>query len=108
MKPRSIYISILCLCLNSLTFSVGANGVPGGIAIIDIEEEVRPQAYYQDKRVMVIGKPGAWQAVTAEARVLGAGDRRVACARRQAARAPCDPSCILAVHRCHWVVGIAV
>ncbi|MFT5351178.1 MAG: murein DD-endopeptidase MepM/ murein hydrolase activator NlpD, partial [Gammaproteobacteria bacterium] len=37
--------------------------VPGGIAIVDINGASRPEVYYQDKRVMIIGKPENWQAV---------------------------------------------
>jgi murein DD-endopeptidase MepM/ murein hydrolase activator NlpD len=63
MKVRLIVFFILCSCLNCLAANVHAESVPGGIAMIDIRQETRPQAYYQGKRVMVIGGPGAWQAV---------------------------------------------
>jgi len=63
MNTRSVFFSILCLYSGGLALTALADSVPGGIAIVDIREEARPQAYYQGKRVMVIGQPGRWQAV---------------------------------------------
>ena len=41
---------------------VGFESVPGGVAIIDIKTQQRPEAFFNDKRVIVTGEPGAWQA----------------------------------------------
>lgn len=40
--------------------------VPGGIAVIALDipsSAARPEAHYQNKRVMVVGAPGRWQAI---------------------------------------------
>ncbi len=37
--------------------------VPGGLALVEIRQAARPAAYYQGRRVMVLGRPGAWQAI---------------------------------------------
>ncbi len=55
-----IVLSIPLFCFYSL---VSATVVPGGIAIIDIQSDEKPQAYYQDQRVMIIGYSNAWQAI---------------------------------------------
>ncbi len=37
--------------------------VPGGVAIIDLETEEKPNVFFSNKQVMVIGSPGQWQAI---------------------------------------------
>lgn len=37
--------------------------VPGGIAVVSIDEQIKPEAYYNNNRVMVLGESGRWQAV---------------------------------------------
>ena len=39
------------------------HSVPGGVAVVRLAMPERPQAYYNNHRVMVIGGPGDWQAV---------------------------------------------
>ncbi len=63
MNTRLLYVNILCLFFSGFSSTVPAEAVPGGIAIIDIREDARPQARYQGKQVMVTGRPGRWQAV---------------------------------------------
>ena len=63
MKSRLIYFFTLLVLTHSFSAVVLAASVPGGVAFIDIEGALRPQAYYQGNRVMVIGTAGAWQAV---------------------------------------------
>lgn len=63
MIARLVYLGILCTCLNCLACVVRADSVPGGIAIVDIRGDTPPQAWYQGKRVMVMGWPNAWQAI---------------------------------------------
>jgi murein DD-endopeptidase MepM/ murein hydrolase activator NlpD len=36
--------------------------VPGGVAVVSIDTEGRPEAYFNNKRVMVTGESGRWQA----------------------------------------------
>ncbi|MCK5639443.1 MAG: peptidoglycan DD-metalloendopeptidase family protein [Gammaproteobacteria bacterium] len=56
------------VCADSLP---KANSVPGGIAIVSLGEntqpgknqKARPEAYYQDRRVMILSTEGQWQAV---------------------------------------------
>ena len=63
MKRRLIHFFTLLVLAHSYCAVVLAASVPGGVAFIDIEGALRPQAYYRGKRVMVIGAAGAWQAV---------------------------------------------
>ena len=63
MIARLVYLSILGTCLTSLACVVRADSVQGGIEIVDIRGDVRPQVWYQGKRVMVMGRPDAWQAI---------------------------------------------
>ena len=37
--------------------------VQGGVAVIEINSETRPDAYYNNNRVMVVGTPGNWRAI---------------------------------------------
>ncbi|MFQ5661069.1 MAG: peptidoglycan DD-metalloendopeptidase family protein [Gammaproteobacteria bacterium] len=37
--------------------------VPGGIAVVSLKDDAKPYASYKGDRVMVIGRPGAWQAI---------------------------------------------
>ena len=37
--------------------------VPGGVAVVRINAAEKPEAYFQDKRVIVLGQPGSWNAV---------------------------------------------
>lgn len=37
--------------------------VPGGIAVVDLDGETRPEAYFRGNRVMIVGAPDKWQAV---------------------------------------------
>ncbi|MFT7458062.1 MAG: murein DD-endopeptidase MepM/ murein hydrolase activator NlpD [Planctomycetota bacterium] len=63
MKASLFYFFILASGFSCLSSVVSADKVPGGIAIVDINGASRPEVYYQDKRVMIIGKPENWQAV---------------------------------------------
>ncbi len=63
MKTRIICAITLCTCFVFFAAVIHADSVPGGVAFVDIEGTARPHAYYQGKRVMIIGKPHAWQAV---------------------------------------------
>ncbi len=63
MNNKLIYFCILWVCLGFFPSFSLSESVPGGIAIIDINDEARPQVFYGTKKVMVIGKSGAWQAV---------------------------------------------
>lgn len=37
--------------------------VPGGVAVVNLDGENKPDCYFNNNRVMVIGKPGDWRAV---------------------------------------------
>lgn len=37
--------------------------VPGGVAIISINTKDKPDAYFYERKVMVVGKPGEWKAI---------------------------------------------
>ena len=60
MNNKLISLVIVCAHLCCLSFSAHPEIVPGGIAVIEIVEFTQPQAFYQNKRVMIIGEaPGA-------------------------------------------------
>ncbi|NIN34229.1 MAG: hypothetical protein GTO60_03650, partial [Gammaproteobacteria bacterium] len=60
-------ISILIALFVSQILFAQTNGqfesVPGGVAIIDLDVQERPEAFFNNKRVIVTGEPGAWQAI---------------------------------------------
>jgi murein DD-endopeptidase MepM/ murein hydrolase activator NlpD len=53
---------LISLNLSAQTLEV-AESVPGGIAVININQQQRPEVFYLKKQVMVIGEPNIWQAV---------------------------------------------
>ncbi|MEX2353920.1 MAG: peptidoglycan DD-metalloendopeptidase family protein [Gammaproteobacteria bacterium] len=63
------YRSLVSLLLISAVLTVQAQSldrfesVPGGVAVISINEQDKPEASFQGKRVIVLGQPGAWNAV---------------------------------------------
>ncbi len=61
MSAKTAFVFLLLL-LSHLA-PVYSAAVPGGIARVIITSEERPRAYYQDKRVLILGKAGNWQAV---------------------------------------------
>ncbi len=67
MNNKLILILIAVLMLSSQT-ALGQvidsmQSVPGGVAIIDLEGNEKPSAFYSNKQVMVIGSPGQWRAI---------------------------------------------
>ncbi len=40
-----------------------ASSTPGGVAVISLDSQSKPEVFYRDNRVMVVGKPGDWHAV---------------------------------------------
>jgi murein DD-endopeptidase MepM/ murein hydrolase activator NlpD len=63
MNNKLISLVIVCAHLCCLSFSAHPEIVPGGIAVIEIVEFTQPQAFYQNKRVMIIGEANSWQAI---------------------------------------------
>ena len=68
MKPDSvrslIFFILLFSGINAYSLSLPKiESVPGGLAIINIKDRARPEAYYQNNRVMVVGQPGNWMAI---------------------------------------------
>jgi murein DD-endopeptidase MepM/ murein hydrolase activator NlpD len=62
VTPLAFLLMTLCHpCLAQFTEAV--ESVPGGVAIVSLDQTQRPEAYYRNKRVMVIGEPGDWRAV---------------------------------------------
>jgi len=41
----------------------GESVTPGGVAIVNLSGQSRPEVFYHGDRVMVLGKPGEWRAV---------------------------------------------
>jgi murein DD-endopeptidase MepM/ murein hydrolase activator NlpD len=37
--------------------------VPGGLAIVALQIEDKPEAYFYDRKVMILGEPNAWKAI---------------------------------------------
>lgn len=44
-------------------FTENEVNTPGGIAVINLNHSTKPEAFYENKQVMVIGNPGNWQAI---------------------------------------------
>jgi len=68
MKNKSLTLSFFILILtNSISnFALelpAESTVPGGIAIISIQTEEKPKAYFYDKKVMVLGSTNNWKAI---------------------------------------------
>lgn len=42
-----------------------AESVPGGLAVVVLNDDSRPEAFYNGNRVMVIGEPSDWKAIVA-------------------------------------------
>ncbi len=40
-----------------------AENVPGGLAVVILNDDSRPEAFYKGNRVMIIGEPGDWKAI---------------------------------------------
>ncbi len=57
----SVYISTLS-AVNALELPI-ESAVPGGIAIISIHTQEKPDAYFHDNRVMVVGSSDNWEAI---------------------------------------------
>jgi murein DD-endopeptidase MepM/ murein hydrolase activator NlpD len=68
MKNRLLSFS-LYICASAVISVVHAlelpteSTVPGGIAIISIQTEQKPDAYFYDRKVMVVGTPEDWKAI---------------------------------------------
>jgi murein DD-endopeptidase MepM/ murein hydrolase activator NlpD len=63
MNNKLNNLVIVCVLFCCLSFSAHSEIVPGGIAIIEIEAFAQPQAFYQNRRVMIIGETNSWQAI---------------------------------------------
>jgi murein DD-endopeptidase MepM/ murein hydrolase activator NlpD len=66
MKRLNLFLTLTTLLLSHTNFAqtVGEfESVPGGVAIVSINVQQRPEAYFNNKRVIVTGEPGTWQAV---------------------------------------------
>jgi len=57
----SVYLSSISV-INALELPA-ESAVPGGIAIISIHTEEKPEAYLNDQRVMVVGSSDNWKAI---------------------------------------------
>jgi murein DD-endopeptidase MepM/ murein hydrolase activator NlpD len=68
MKNNFLFL-ILALILFTTSLSGYAlelpkeSTVPGGIAIISIKAEMKPEAYFYDRKVMVVGSSNDWKAI---------------------------------------------
>lgn len=49
--------------LNAGTTLPGFESVPGGVAVVNLTGMEKPAGYYNHTRVMIIGKPGNWEAL---------------------------------------------
>ncbi|MGY8813248.1 MAG: peptidoglycan DD-metalloendopeptidase family protein [Gammaproteobacteria bacterium] len=59
-----IFILTIITCQSlSAQILVGAESVPGGVAVINLNQKLRPEVYYRNKQVMVTGEPENWQAI---------------------------------------------
>ena len=63
MINRSFFAFLLAISLPPLFAQTPQfASVPGGVAVVRINEQQRPDAHFNGKRVMVVGKPGQWDA----------------------------------------------
>jgi len=64
MNKQLIYIILIVCSYSTTVFALPKNAnYPGGIVIIPIHSELKPVAFYDQQKVMVIGESGNWQAV---------------------------------------------
>lgn len=67
MMSRLIIFLLLLTVLQVPSAQTGPTqkftSVPGGVAVVRINEQQRPTAWYQGKRVIVIGETGKWDAI---------------------------------------------
>ena len=63
IKIINIVIILISAPITQGQIFQGLESVPGGVAVVNLNEEHIPEAYYKNKRVMVIGSTGNWQAV---------------------------------------------
>lgn len=62
IKLVLLVISLYVSAVNALELPT-ESAVPGGIAIISIHTQEKPEAYFHDHRVMVVGTSDNWQAI---------------------------------------------
>lgn len=66
MINKRLLALLICLFFSPLLHSQAIQqfeSVPGGVAVVPINTNNKPDAYFKDERVMVLGKPDKWQAV---------------------------------------------
>lgn len=71
---RPACLHILCLLFSPCLL---AEAVPGGISLVDLSTESRPVAWYEGKRVLIMGKDRNWQAVVGIALDSTAGTHKL-------------------------------
>lgn len=60
----SLWVFMLSLAFSTFVYALPTESpVPGGIAIITIHTDVKPDAYYLDRKVMVVGSSKNWKAI---------------------------------------------
>jgi len=63
-RPIAAFVAAFFITLSAQAQTLPEeSSTPGGIAVIPLDGQTRPQAYYRDDRVTVLGEPGAWRAV---------------------------------------------
>jgi murein DD-endopeptidase MepM/ murein hydrolase activator NlpD len=68
MKNKTLYltfvISFLLVSFNVHSLELPTEStVPGGVAIISIKTDVKPKAWFYDRKVMIVGESNDWKAV---------------------------------------------
>ncbi len=67
MISQFIIALLLLTVFQTLSAQIGPSqkfaSVPGGVAVVRLNEQQRPTATYQGKRVIVVGEPGKWDAI---------------------------------------------
>jgi len=59
----AILAALLWSCFAAAQGLPDTSSTPGGVAVVPLAGITRPQAYYNNARVMVVGKPDEWKAV---------------------------------------------
>jgi murein DD-endopeptidase MepM/ murein hydrolase activator NlpD len=59
----AVLAALLWSCLAAAQGLPDTSSTPGGVAVVPLDGQSRPQVFYSNARVMVVGAAGAWKAV---------------------------------------------
>jgi murein DD-endopeptidase MepM/ murein hydrolase activator NlpD len=80
LKIRNLFICLIFLFYSAVSLTQESRqfeSVPGGVAIVPITSNTKPDAYFNNERVMMLGGPEDWQAVIGLGLNIRAGTHRL-------------------------------